>query len=47
MRCGQVAVSILNLMQVLDEEIAPPRLIAEQRHDILASLRVDLPPFWR
>jgi len=47
MGCGQAAVAILDLVQVLDQQIAAPRLIAEQRQDLLASLRIDVTAFRR
>ncbi len=47
MRRGQAAVPVLNLVQVLDQEIAAARRIAEQSQDILARLRVDSPSFRR
>ena len=36
MRRGKAAISILNLVQVLDQEIATPWFIAEQGKDIFA-----------
>ena len=45
MRRGQAAVMVLNLVQVLDQEIAAARRIAKQGQDILARLRVDSPAF--
>ena len=47
MRRGKAAISILNLVQVLDQEIATPWFIAEQGKDIFARVPVDLAPFWR
>ena len=44
MRSGQAAVPVLNLVQMLDQQIAAPRRIAQQRQDLLARLRVDSPP---
>ena len=41
MRGGQAAVAILNPVQVLDEQIAPARRIAEQREHVLPRLRID------
>ena len=45
MRRGQAAVPVLNLVQMLDQQIAAARRIAEQGQDILARLRIDSPPF--
>ena len=42
MRRGQVAVAILQQMQVLDQEIAPARAIAEQRPHLVERSRVEL-----
>ena len=38
----EVAVFVLDQMQVLDQEIAPPRPVAEQRAHLVEGLRVDL-----
>src|SRR5262245_33578418 len=42
MRGGEMAVSVLNEMQMLDQEIAPARRIAEQRTHLIERSRVDL-----
>ena len=47
MRGGKTAVGVLNEMQMLDQQIAPARLVAEQRADFLERLRIDLPAFRR
>jgi hypothetical protein len=39
---GDLAVGILNQMQVLDQKVAPPRPVAEQKRNLLSGLRVDL-----
>ena len=41
----QTAVPVLNLVQVLDQEVAPSGSIAEQGQDILQRLGIDLPAF--
>ena len=38
---GQVAVAVLDLVQVLDQQIAAARLAAKQRANLLARLRLD------
>jgi hypothetical protein len=37
----QASVTVLNLMKVLNQEITPARLIAEQSKHLFASLRID------
>ena len=44
---GQAAVAILNLVQVLDQQVAPARRVAEQGDDVLARHRIDPPPLRR
>ena len=46
--CGrQAAETILNPMEMLNQEIAPTRFIAEQRAHLLPCLRIDRSTFWR
>ncbi len=45
MRGGKTAIGVLNEMQMLDQQIAPARLVAEQRAHFLERLRIDLPAF--
>src|SRR6185369_5439474 len=47
MRRAQVAEAVLQLVQVLDEEIARARRVAEQREHVGERLRVDAPAAWR
>ena len=47
MRGGQMTVMILDEMQMLDQEIAPPRPVGQQRQHLLERLRVDLPALRR
>ena len=47
MRGGEMAVPILDQVQVLDQEIAPALAIAEQRAHLVERLRVDLAAFGR
>ena len=47
MRGGEMAVFILDQMQMLDQQIAPARAVAEQRDDLVERLRVDLAAFRR
>ena len=42
MRGGEIAVRVLDQMQMLDQEIAPARAVAEQRAHLVERLRVDL-----
>ena len=42
MRGGEMAVVILNEMQMLDQQIAPARPVGEQRADFVERLRIDL-----
>ena len=42
MRRGDVAVFVLNQMQMLDEQIAAARAVGQQRLDIGGGLRIDL-----
>ena len=41
-RLGDLAVGVLNFVQVLDQKIPSPRLIPEQRLDLGRRLRIDL-----
>jgi hypothetical protein len=47
MRGGQMAVMVLDEMQMLDQEIAPARPIDEERLDVGSRLRIDLPALRR
>ena len=42
MRRGDVAVFVLNQMQMLDQQVAPARAVGQQRLDIGGGLRIDL-----
>ena len=42
MRGGEMAVAVLDQMQVLDQQIAPARLVAEQRAHLVERRRIDL-----
>ena len=43
----QAAVPVLDQVQVLDQQVAPARPVAEQRADLVEGLRIDLPPLRR
>src|SRR6185312_11818542 len=43
-RGGDLVIAVLDQMQVLDQEVATPRPVAEQCGNLLASLRIDLAP---
>ena len=43
MRRRQMAVAVLQQMQVLDQQIAPARPVAEQRPHLFERARIDLP----
>ncbi len=45
MRRRDVAIAVLNEMQVLDQQVAPTRPLAEQRTDLVQCHRIDLPAF--
>src|SRR5215218_344647 len=47
MRGREIAVAVLNEMQVLNQKITPARLLAEQRAHLIKRLRLDLPPLRR
>jgi len=42
---GNLMISVLDQMQVLDQQIAPPRPVAEQQFDLLRGGRIDLASF--
>ena len=42
MRGGEMAVMVLDQMQMLDQEIAPARPVGEQRAHFIERLRIDL-----
>ena len=42
MRGGQVAVMVLDEMQMFDQEIATPRPVGQQRQHLFERLRLDL-----
>ena len=42
-RAGNVPVPVLNEVQMLDQQIAPPRPVAQQRADLVERGRIDLP----
>ena len=42
MRGGEMTVAILDEMQMLDQQIAPARLVAEQRAHLVEGRRIDL-----
>src|SRR6266498_3051559 len=45
MRRGQMAVAVLDQMQMLDQEIAPAWTLLQQRAHFLERARIDLAPF--
>ena len=47
MRGRQIAVTILDQMQMFDQEVAPAFAVAEQRADLIEGMRIDLPAFRR
>ena len=47
MRGGQMAVMVLDQMQMLDQQIAPARPVGEQRLHLVERLRIDLPALRR
>jgi len=47
MRRGQAAETILNQVEMLDEQIPAPRRVAEQLRDLLSCLGIDRPTFGR
>src|SRR5436309_3498300 len=46
MRRGKLAVTVLDQMQMLDQEIRSTRTFAEQRAHFLERARIDLAPLW-
>ncbi len=44
---GQMAVMVLDQMQMLDQQVAPARAVGEQRAHFVERLRVDLAAFGR
>ena len=42
MRGGDVAVLVLDQMQMLDQQVAPARAVGQQRRDLVERLRIDL-----
>jgi len=47
MRGGEVAVLVLNQMQMLDQQVAPARPLTEQGADLIERFQVDLTPLGR
>ncbi len=47
MRCGNLVILVLDQVQILDQEIAPARPVAEQQLDLVRGGRIDLPPLRR
>ena len=47
MRGREMAVAVLDQMQVLDEQVAPALALAQQRADLVERARVDLAPLRR
>jgi hypothetical protein len=43
---GEVVVAVLNLMEVLDQQVATPRGVTEERADLFECFRIDRPAFW-
>jgi hypothetical protein len=41
---GNLAIFVLDEMQIFDQEIAPPRPVAEQQFDFMRGHRIDLAP---
>jgi hypothetical protein len=40
--CGNLLPGVLDEVQVLDQKVAPPRSVAEQKRNLFSGLRVDL-----
>jgi hypothetical protein len=47
MRRREVPEAILNLVEMLDQQVAPSRRIAQQSDDVSASFRINLTTFGR
>ena len=47
MRGGDLVILVLDQVQMLDQQIAPPRPVAEQKLDLVRGRRIDLAAFWR
>ena len=47
MGAGNVAIVVLNKVQVLDEEVAPAFALAKERPHLVKRVRIDLPAFRR
>ncbi len=41
MRCRQIPVAVLNLVQVLDQQVAAAGLVTEQRLDLFTRFGID------
>ena len=46
MRRRQTVVAVLNQMQVLNQQVAPPRPVAQQGPNLFQRIDVYLPAFW-
>ena len=44
MRRGNLTIGVLDQVQKLDQQVAPPRAIAQQKLDLARGMRVDLAP---
>ena len=42
MRGRNLAIGVLDEMQMLDQQVAPPRPVAEQKRNLFSGLRIDL-----
>ena len=42
MRRGNLVIGVLDQVQMLDQEVAPPRPVAEQKRDLVRGLGIDL-----
>ena len=40
--CGNLLVGVLDEVQMLDQQIAPPRPVVEQKSNLFSGLRIDL-----
>src|SRR5215211_1774324 len=47
MRGRDLVIPVLDQMEMLDQEIAAPRPVAEQQLDLVRGGRIDLAAFWR
>jgi hypothetical protein len=43
---GNLVILVLDQVQMLDQQIAPPRPVAEQEFDLMRGGGIDLAAFW-